>query len=48
MGADPMNICNRGKSKQALQLEISRRLRHLLRTSKRRFQTFVNAVRKGI
>ena len=48
MGTDPMNICNRGKSRQGVQLEISRKVRDLLRTNKGQFQIFVNAVRKGI
>ncbi len=48
MGTDPMNICNRGKLKQGVQLEISRKVRDLLRTNKDRLQTFANAVQKGI
>jgi phage replication-related protein YjqB (UPF0714/DUF867 family) len=48
MGTDPMNICNRGKSKQGVQLEISRKVRDLLRTDNEKLQTFANAVRKAI
>jgi len=48
MGTDLMNICNRGKSRQGVQLEISRKTRDLLRTDKEQLQTFANAVRKGI
>jgi phage replication-related protein YjqB (UPF0714/DUF867 family) len=48
MGTDPMNICNRGKSNQGVQLEVSRRVRDLFRTDKDQLQTFANAVRKAI
>jgi len=48
MGTDPMNICNRGKSKQGVQLEISRKVRDLLRTDREKIETFANAVRKAI
>lgn len=48
MGTDPMNICNRGRSKQGIQLEISRKVRDLLRTDKDKLQTFANSVRKAI
>lgn len=48
MGTDPQNICNRGKSKQGVQLEISRKVRDLLRKDKNELQTFANAVRKAI
>ncbi len=48
MGTDPMNICNRGKSKQGVQLEISRKVRDLLRTDRGKIETFANAVRKAI
>jgi len=47
-GTDPMNICNRGKSKQGVQLEVSRRTRDLLRMDKDRLEIFANAVRKAI
>ncbi len=48
MGTDPMNICNRGRRRQGVQLEISRKARDLLRTNEDQLQTFGNAVRKGI
>jgi phage replication-related protein YjqB (UPF0714/DUF867 family) len=47
-GTDPMNICNRGRLRQGVQLEISRKVRDVLRTRQDRLQTFANAVRKGI
>jgi len=47
-GVDPMNICNRGKLKSGVQLEISRKIRDLLRNDKEQLQTFVDAVRKAI
>jgi phage replication-related protein YjqB (UPF0714/DUF867 family) len=48
MGTDPQNICNRGKSRQGVQLEVSRRVRDVLRTDKDRLLVFADAVRKGI
>jgi phage replication-related protein YjqB (UPF0714/DUF867 family) len=48
MGTDPMNICNRGKSKQGVQLEISRKVRDLLRIDRNQLKIFADAVRKGI
>jgi len=48
MGTDPMNICNRGRSRQGVQLEISRKVRDLLRKDKDRLLVFVEAVRKAI
>jgi phage replication-related protein YjqB (UPF0714/DUF867 family) len=48
MGTDPMNVCNQGKVKQGVQLEVSRKIRDLLRTDKDQLQTFANAVRKAI
>jgi phage replication-related protein YjqB (UPF0714/DUF867 family) len=48
MGTDPMNICNRGKLKSGVQLEISRKIRDLLRNNKEQFQKFANAVRRAI
>ena len=47
-GTDPMNICNRGKWKQGVQLEISRKVRDLLRTNPELLQVFAEAVRKAI
>ena len=48
LGTDRMNICNRGKLKQGVQLEISRKVRDVLRANRDPLQTFANAVRKGI
>ena len=48
MGNDPMNICNRGKSKQGVQLEVSRKVRDLLRHDRDHLKFFSDAVRKGI
>ena len=48
MGTDPMNICNRGRSRQGVQLEISRKARDVLRTNQGHLQTFADAVRNGI
>ena len=47
-GTDPMNICNRGRSKCGVQLEISRKVRDSLRADKERLQAFAEAVRKAI
>jgi phage replication-related protein YjqB (UPF0714/DUF867 family) len=47
-GTDRMNICNRGKLRQGVQLEISRRVRDVLRANQDQLQTFADAVRKGI
>lgn len=47
-GADPKNICNRGRLKAGVQLETSRKVRDSLRTGKGQLQTFANAVRKAI
>jgi phage replication-related protein YjqB (UPF0714/DUF867 family) len=48
LGIDPMNICNRGKSNQGVQLEVSRRVRDLLRTNKVQLETFASAVARAI
>jgi phage replication-related protein YjqB (UPF0714/DUF867 family) len=48
MGTDPMNICNRGKLKQGVQLEVSRKVRDLLKTNLELLQVFAEAVRKAI
>ena len=48
MGNDPMNICNRGKSKQGVQLEVSRKVRDVLRKDHQELQKFANAVRRAI
>ncbi len=48
MGTDPMNICNRGKLKQGVQLEVSRKVRDILRTDKDQLRIFADAVTKAI
>jgi phage replication-related protein YjqB (UPF0714/DUF867 family) len=48
MGTDPMNICNRGRSRRGVQLEISRKVRDGLRTNQDQLQIFATAVRKGV
>jgi phage replication-related protein YjqB (UPF0714/DUF867 family) len=48
MGTDPQNICNRGKLNQGVQLEISRKVRDLLRNDKDRLRDFAEAVGKAI
>jgi len=47
-GIDPENICNRGRWKSGVQLEISRKVRDSLRTAPDRLQGFADAVRKAI
>jgi phage replication-related protein YjqB (UPF0714/DUF867 family) len=47
-GTDPRNICNRGRSKCGAQLEISRKIRDSLRTSRNQLQSFADAVRRAI
>lgn len=47
-GTDPRNICNRGRSKCGAQLEISRKVRDSLRTSRNQLQSFADAVRRAI
>jgi phage replication-related protein YjqB (UPF0714/DUF867 family) len=47
-GTDPMNICNRGKSKQGVQLEVSRKVRDLLKNNRDRLHVFAEAVRRAI
>jgi phage replication-related protein YjqB (UPF0714/DUF867 family) len=48
MGTDPMNICNRGKSKSGVQLEISRKVRDLIRNDKDRLRVFADVIRRAI
>lgn len=48
MGTDPRNICNRGRSRRGVQLEVSRKVRDLLRTNKYQLQTFANTVEGAI
>ena len=47
-GVDPENICNRGRLKGGVQLEISRKVRDSLRKDKDRLQEFAEAIRKTI
>jgi phage replication-related protein YjqB (UPF0714/DUF867 family) len=47
-GIDPENICNRGKLKGGVQLEVSRRERDLLKTDKERLKKFATTVREAI
>ena len=47
-GTDSMNICNRGRSKAGVQLEMSRKMRDLLRADKERLQSFARAVRRAV
>ncbi len=47
-GIDPENICNRGKLKGGIQLEVSRKERDLLKADKERLERFVSAVRQAI
>jgi len=48
MGTDPRNICNRGRSRAGVQLEVSRKVRDLLRTNKVQLETFASAVGRAI
>jgi phage replication-related protein YjqB (UPF0714/DUF867 family) len=48
MGTDPQNICNRGKLRQGVQLEVSRKVRDLLRNDTDRLRIFGEAVRRAI
>ncbi len=48
MGTDPQNICNRGKLNQGVQLEVSRKVRDLLRNDRDRLRVFGEAVRRAI
>jgi len=47
-GTDPRNICNRGKSGQGVQLEVSRRVRDSLKNDRDRLRLFAEAVRRAI
>lgn len=47
-GIDPENICNRGRLKGGVQLEVSRKERDLLKTDEERLQRFATAVREAI
>jgi phage replication-related protein YjqB (UPF0714/DUF867 family) len=48
MGTDPRNICNRGKLRQGVQLEVSRKVRDLLKNDRDRLRVFADAVRRAI
>jgi phage replication-related protein YjqB (UPF0714/DUF867 family) len=48
MGTDLQNICNRGKLKQGVQLEVSRKIRDLLRNDENRLRVFAEAIRRAI
>jgi len=48
MGNDPMNICNRGKLNQGVQLEVSRKIRDVLKRDHQELQKFANAVRRAV
>jgi phage replication-related protein YjqB (UPF0714/DUF867 family) len=47
-GIDPDNICNRGRWKGGVQLEVSRKVRDSLRMAPDRLQGFADVVRKAI
>jgi phage replication-related protein YjqB (UPF0714/DUF867 family) len=47
-GIDPENICNRGRLKGGVQLEVSRKERDLLKADKERLERFASAVRQAI
>ena len=47
-GIDPENICNRGRLKGGVQLEVSRKERDSLRTDQGRLEKFANAIRGAI
>jgi len=47
-GIDPENICNRGRLKGGIQLEVSRKERDLLKIDKERLERFASAVREAI
>ena len=47
-GIDPENICNRGRLKGGIQLEVSRKERDLLKTDQERLERFASAVREAI
>jgi phage replication-related protein YjqB (UPF0714/DUF867 family) len=47
-GLDPDNICNRGRSEDGVQLEISRKMRDSLRTDRNQLRSFADAVRKAV
>jgi phage replication-related protein YjqB (UPF0714/DUF867 family) len=48
MGTDFQNICNRGRLRQGVQLEVSRKVRDLLKNDGDRLRVFAEAVRRAI
>ena len=48
MGTDPQNICNRGKLRQGVQLEVSRKVRDSLKNDRDRLRIFADSVRRAI
>jgi phage replication-related protein YjqB (UPF0714/DUF867 family) len=48
MGTDNRNICNRGKSRQGVQLEVSRKVRDSFKDDRNRLRVFAEAVRRAI
>ena len=48
LGTDPQNICNRGKLRQGVQLEVSRKVRDLLKKDRDRLSVFAEGVRRAI
>ena len=47
-GTDPENICNRGRWKGGVQLEVSRKERDLLKIEEERLERFASVVRQAI
>lgn len=47
-GRDPINICNQGKLRAGVQLEISRRLREELKNDSDQLHLFASSIRKAI
>ena len=47
-GIDPENICNRGRLKEGVQLEVSRKERDLLKSDRERLERLAVAVRQAI
>jgi len=47
-GKDPNNICNRGRQRCGIQLEISKKLRASLRNNKEYLNVFAEAIRQAI
>ena len=47
-GIDPENICNRGRLKGGIQLEVSRKERDLLKVDRERLERFASTVRQAI